>query len=227
LWPIVGYLNGRDRANELIQELGSGEAIQLDLLREKIELPDNIFPIESIIHCAGLPSAQKSLFGAPDVEISRLLEVHALGPLRLTKAIAASSISRLRSVVVVLSVAAICDGGGPYALSKATALAMTKLLATELRPQGISVHAVVPGWTETPMAETAARNSGRRLSEVRAQHLDQRLLAAAEVGDLCVELATDERFATVSKLAWWDRRSSRDPIWLDLKSILNNPPRGG
>ncbi len=62
------------------------------------------------------------------------------------------------------SIAGMISGGPPaYSVSKAALNALTRLLAGELRPHGILVNAVCPGWTATemggggrPVAEGAA-----------------------------------------------------------------------
>jgi NAD(P)-dependent dehydrogenase (short-subunit alcohol dehydrogenase family) len=49
-------------------------------------------------------------------------------------------------------------GGTPaYALSKAALNALTRMLAAELRPEGILVNAVCPGWVATDMGGSGGR----------------------------------------------------------------------
>jgi NAD(P)-dependent dehydrogenase (short-subunit alcohol dehydrogenase family) len=220
LHPVVTYRTNQTGAETAVQETGCGETLYLDLLRSDIGLEGSLPQVEVVVHCAGIASTRRSLIESSDTEIAELLEVHALGPLRLTRALLMSG-SPLRSAVFVLSTAVACGGGGPYALSKVAGLAVCKLLADEFRPRGIAVHAVAPGWTETEMAATAAARAGRTLADIRAGHLDGRLLQPDEVGEACVRLAVDLPPDSSAQLVWWDRRSSREPVWLALESTLS------
>lgn len=219
LQPIVAYRTNRRGAEAAVRLVGQGEVLCLDLLRGDFGLEGSLPRVEAVIHCAGVASTRRSLLDSSNAEIADLLEAHALGPLRLTRALMTAG-SPLRSAVFVLSTAVSCLGGGPYALSKAAGLAMCKLLAAELRPPGIAVHAVAPGWTETEMAATAAVRAGRTLADIRAGHLDGRLLSPEEVGEACVRLAVDLTPGTPAQLLWWDRRSSREAISLALDDAL-------
>lgn len=49
-----------------------------------------------------------------------------------------------------------------YAATKGAIIAMTKSLASELGPQGITVNCVAPGWVATDMTDTALGDAGRR-----------------------------------------------------------------
>ncbi len=121
----------------------------------------------------------------------------------------------------LLSTAVSCRGGGPYALSKAAALAGCKLLAHELAPRGVRVHAVVPGWTETPMAAAAAAASGRTLDEVRAGHPDSHLLDPLQIGRLAAGLLAEGPSRAAGQLVVWDLRDSREPTWTSLEHALS------
>jgi NAD(P)-dependent dehydrogenase (short-subunit alcohol dehydrogenase family) len=219
LHPIASYRTNRHGAEAVIRQAGRGESLRLDLLRCDFGLEDPLPQVEAVIHCAGVASVSRSLLDAPDAEIAELLSAHALGPLRLTRALLTAG-SPLRSAVFVLSTAIACVGGGPYALSKAAGLAVCKLLAAEFRPRSIAVHAVAPGWTETDMAATAAARAGRTLADIRAGHLDGRLLQPEEVGEACIRLAVDLPLDTLAQLLWWDRQLSREPISSSLAAAL-------
>jgi len=217
---MVGYLHNAPRARDVVRACGAGGTIRIDLARDDLGLVGRLPEADAVVHCAGMITPQRSLVRSTPAELAHLLEVNALGPLRLTQALLAES-PDLRNVVFVLSTAVACRGTGPYALSKATGLAVSRLLATELAPRGVRVDAIVPGWTETEMASAAARASGRCLDEVRSEHLDDRILRPDEIGELCAELLFDTPARPGGHLLVWDRRDSRDPVWLGLDSTFS------
>jgi NAD(P)-dependent dehydrogenase (short-subunit alcohol dehydrogenase family) len=60
------------------------------------------------------------------------------------------------------------SGGTPaYSTSKAALNALTRLLAGELRAEGILVNAVCPGWTATDMGEGGGRSVTDGAASVR------------------------------------------------------------
>lgn len=209
-FPIATYNSNRAGAEAAVRDVGRGALLRINLQEDIYILDDVPVDLNAIVHCAGLAARTKSLSSTSTSELLRLIRVHALAPLRLTSEILDRCPS-VRSIVFVLSTAALSQQGGPYALSKAAALAMCRLLASELESSGITIHAVLPGWTETPMAAEAACLSGLTLEEIRAQHLDGRLLCPDEVGEACLQLAIDTPRSTPPQFLWWDRRWSRAP----------------
>ena len=218
-WPIVGYSSDEQSANKTVDACGRGEALALNLLDDHWDL-DRLADVSAVVHCAGLYSTQRTLLGSNREETQRLLEVNALAPLRLTEALVERS-APLAQAVFLLSTAVSCRGGGPYALAKATALAGCKLLADELAPKGMRVHALVPGWTETPMAAAAAEASGRTIAAIRASHPDGRLLEPDEIGELVADLLSENPPRETGQLIVWDLRDSREPIWTTLNHALS------
>jgi 3-hydroxybutyrate dehydrogenase len=96
-----------------------------------------------------------------------------------------------------------------YSASKAGLVGLTRALATELGPKGVTVNAVCPGWVETAMsAHTIDRTVARTKQSteaVRAALLAQgpqtRFLRPEEVASAVAYLASDEA-AAINGQSW-------------------------
>lgn len=219
MWPLVGYAQNQQAADETVRRCGAGEAVHLDLAATRWDI-DSLGAVDAVIHCAGMYSPRRSLLGSDRRETIDLLTVNALGPLWLTEALLDRG-NKLSHSIMLLSSAMWCRGGGAYALSKATALAVCKLLARELAPRGVGVYAIMPGWTETAMAEAAALAWGRTLEEIRADHPENQLLDPAAIGELAADLLTGCQSEQSGQLILWDLRDAAAPIWTTLESALS------
>lgn len=90
--------------------------------------------------------------------------------------------------------------GAPYSASKHAVIGFTKSLGLELAKQGITVNAVCPGFTETPMAEQVRGNYARiwGVSETEAKsRIEQRVpigryVTPAEVAEMVAYLCSEQ-----------------------------------
>jgi NAD(P)-dependent dehydrogenase (short-subunit alcohol dehydrogenase family) len=78
---------------------------------------------------------------------------------------------------------------GPYTAAKGAIVALTKVLALELAPAGVTVNAVSPGATDTPLNRDAYTPDVRRAYEERIPL--GRIGSAEEVADVVLFLASD------------------------------------
>jgi 3-oxoacyl-[acyl-carrier protein] reductase len=218
-WPLVGFCGNEQGARQTVADCGRGETFSLDLRLDDFGRGGDLPQVDAVVHAAGAISERRTLLGSGDAEMLQLLAINAIGPLRLTRALLAAG-SPLTQILFVLSTAVACRGSGPYAVSKVAALAIAKLLAGELERSGARVHAVVPGWTETAMAGSAAEASGRDLDAIRALHPQGRILHPDEIGLLCARLLFEPPLCDASQVALWDRRIAPDPIWRGMDEVL-------
>jgi uncharacterized protein len=101
-----------------------------------------------LVNNAGIAGRLNFLDAAPE-RVEQLVEINYLGALWVTRALLplleAAQNAQVVNVVSVAGVVAL----GPYSASKHAALALSRSLAAELRPRGVRVLTVNPGFVET------------------------------------------------------------------------------
>jgi NAD(P)-dependent dehydrogenase (short-subunit alcohol dehydrogenase family) len=94
-------------------------------------------------------------------EVREQLEVNALGPLRVVRALRGHLARGAKVALVTSRMGSIGDNGSGgsygYRMSKAALNAATRVLADELRGSGVLMNAVHPGWVRTDMGGADAR----------------------------------------------------------------------
>jgi NAD(P)-dependent dehydrogenase (short-subunit alcohol dehydrogenase family) len=131
-------------------DVSSGTAIRA--LAEKLQRT----PLDILIHNAGMLA--RDHLDALDVEsIRRQFEVNALGPLRVTAALAPNLARGSRVAIVTSRMGSIADNtsGGYYGyrMSKCAVNMAGASLARDLKPRGVAVLLVHPGFVRTEMTE--------------------------------------------------------------------------
>lgn len=156
-WTVLGI----DLQPHPVDIAGRIETRKADLSRpgapEEIDLTmDSGFP-EAIVHCAGIMR---------DDRHPQIREDHGDALWRLHVTAAACLIGRMKRtmpdgrgrIVVMSSRAALGRAGrAHYAASKAAVTGLVRSFAAELAPRGITVNAVSPASTETPMLRDPER----------------------------------------------------------------------
>ena len=130
-----------------------------DIARARRELNDE--PIDVLINNAGVsgPDHQDAL--SMDFEgLQETLEINAIAPLRVANAFIAN-IRAARGKIVTLSSQMGATGASAdnlaYRVSKQAVNRLMRGLATELKPHGIPVLIVNPGWVKTDMGGEGAQ----------------------------------------------------------------------
>jgi NAD(P)-dependent dehydrogenase (short-subunit alcohol dehydrogenase family) len=107
--------------------------------------------ISVLVNNAGVPGRTQFVDGDPEV-IERLIRINYLGGVWCLRAFLPGLRTAAPSDVVnIVSVSGVVSGppSGPYSASKHAQLAFSRTVAAELRPEGIRVHTVKPGFVET------------------------------------------------------------------------------
>lgn len=155
---VVNYHRSKDQAEALAAEIG-GVAIQADVANpvEVQKMVDNVLEkfcqLDILVCNAGI--AQQKLFGdLTDADWRRMFAVNVDGTFHAIRAALPHFIHRKAGRIVTMSSMWGQTGGScevAYSASKAAVIGLTRALAKELGPSGITVNCVAPGVIATEM----------------------------------------------------------------------------
>lgn len=165
-------------------------------------------------YAAALVGAAQSRFGGLDIAVNN---AGALGPMGATQDVTRAAWSHALAVNLTgaflaakhqipamlkhgagslifvssfVGYTAAMPGVAAYAAGKAGMIGLMKSLAVEYGPQGIRVNALLPGGTQTPMADEMIRTDDMR-AFVRNMHALKRIAAPEEQARAALFLASD------------------------------------
>lgn len=145
-----------------LQALGQkAMAVELDISRrEEIEpaverVERELGRVSILVNNAGTGAAG-GVLALDFADWDRVIETNLTAPFVFSKYVARSMTTQRRGKIINIASASAFYGYvrlTAYAVSKAALLHLTKCMAVELGPFNIQTNAIVPGWTETEMAE--------------------------------------------------------------------------
>ncbi len=124
--------------------------------------------LDILVNNAGV-TRDNLLFMMSDEDWDTVIDVHLHGAVRTARAAQPHMVRQGAGRIVNLSsVAALGNPGqANYATAKAAIQGLTRTLAVELGPHGITVNAVAPGFIATAMTDDTARRLGAGPAELR------------------------------------------------------------
>lgn len=139
----------------------------------------------------------------PDAVWEETIAVNLTGVYRMIKAVLPGMIEQQwgRIITIASTAASVsAPGFGAYSASKAGVVGLTKAVALEGAPHGVTCNAISPGWVETEMAIAAitryAQAEGRDvdeyLADIKRSNPQKRMLQPAEVAALVLYLCRDD-----------------------------------
>lgn len=155
-WHCVLLARGEERLRAIAEEIGGeyevcdvGDRATVDgTAREVLRRHERI----SLLVCsAGIPGRRSFLRADPEV-IEEVVRTNYLGSVWAVRAFLPGLEAAAPSdVVTIVSVAGLVafPPSGPYSAAKHAQLAFSRALTAELRPRGVRVHTVNPGFVET------------------------------------------------------------------------------
>ena len=190
------YKNSETEAKNLAEECGAlpicaDSASEDDIRRAVIEAQSKLGEIDCLINNAAISSF--SLFTDISLEDwNKMIGINLTAPFLYSREVLRSMISRKCGRIINISsvwglVGSSCEVH--YSTCKAGLIGMTKALAKEVGPSGITVNAIAPGVINTEMNRAL---SDEDLSALKEETPLMRIGEAEEVASLALYLASDK-----------------------------------
>ena len=150
--------------------------------------------LDIIVPCAGI-SAFQALEGHDDAYFDQVMAVNVTAVFRLIRdAVPALKQSKNGRIITIGSTAAAFGEAGlvAYAASKHAVLGLTRAIAVELGPHGITANCVMPGAIETPMTAPAFNELAGYREYWEKKAALGRLGQPEDIADVIAFLASDD-----------------------------------
>jgi uncharacterized protein len=187
-WECVLLARGEERLRAVAEDLGAEWELCDVGDREAVErvaaaVAGRHPRISLLVNSAGIPGRGGFLDVTPE-RIEEVTRTNYLGGVWCLRAFLPTLEAAAPSdVVSIVSVAGTVAAGaaGPYTASKHAQLAFSRSVARELRPRGVRVHTILPGFVETEGFPQRTR-FGRAMGAVvvEPELVAERVLAAVE-----------------------------------------------
>jgi NAD(P)-dependent dehydrogenase (short-subunit alcohol dehydrogenase family) len=164
--------------------------------------------LDALVNNAGIAIAAP-LHKTSNEDFERTLRINVTAPFLLTRELSGPMVKAGHGRIVNIASTAAKKGfkyTSAYCASKHALLGLTRSLALELAPKGVTVNAVCPGWTDTDMLQASvdriAQSTGRSQEDSRAAltHLNpmHRAVKPEEVAEVVYFLCASAAGAAIT-----------------------------
>ena len=162
-------------------------------------------PVDALINNAGWDRLAPFLETDEDLW-DRIIDINLRGPIRVTKAVLPSMVERQRGRIVNISSDAGrvgSTGEAVYSACKAGIIGFGKTIAREMARHNITVNAICPGPTATPLLEAMVGEGNEKLIESLTRGIPLRRLGEPEdiAGAVAFLVSDDAGFITGQTLS--------------------------
>jgi 2-hydroxycyclohexanecarboxyl-CoA dehydrogenase len=181
------------RAHPLVCDITDYAAVK----RAVAEFEKSAGPTDVLVNCAGWDRLRQFLDTDEDLW-ERLISINLKGPIHVQHAVARGMAERKSGRIVNIASDAGrvgSSGEAVYAACKGGVIALTKALARELAGRNVSVNAVCPGPTDTPILRSFLEEGewGQKVFDALKKAIPMRRLGEPEdVAGIVAFLASDE-----------------------------------
>jgi NAD(P)-dependent dehydrogenase (short-subunit alcohol dehydrogenase family) len=220
------YLPGQEQMDQALSQLGSdsigmnldvtSDASVDDFHRATVE---RLGPVDILVNAAGI-TAEQTIVGHDDGLWNKVLEVNLTGTYRAIKRVLPSMIERKWGRIINLASTAASVGAatsGAYCASKAGVVGLTRAVALEGAPHGVTCNSISPTWVDTAfgrtwmtdIAEHEHRSGDAYVAEVEKSNPQGRLISPTEIGALALFLCSEG----AKGITMEDLRVSAGSLW--------------
>ena len=153
--------------------------------------------IDVLVNCAGWDEARPFL-ETDDAFSAKVVEINLMGPIRVCRAVLPDLLARGWGRIINIASDAGRVGSSNesiYSAAKGGLIAITKTLAREYATHGVTVNAVSPGPTDTPLFSALAAaggNSAKTMAALERAVPMRRLGQPADIAGAVAFLASDD-----------------------------------
>jgi len=190
---VASELKARGHSAIAVGDVDVSDRAQVDACMQQVR--EQLGPILVLVNNAGI-TGFKRFMDITDEMWNRIMAVNLTGPFYCTQAVVPDMVGAGWGRIVNISSSSAQTGQEymvHYASSKGGMIAMTKSLAHELGPAGITVNNIPPGSIVTPMMQGSADKGNLGDLEALAKRLPVRRLGQPEdIAAACSYLCSDE-----------------------------------
>ena len=197
---VVNYIFNEEAADEVVTEIETlggkaikvyGDVTKLDDCKNIVDEAVNTFgTVDVLINNSGI-TRDNLMMRMSEEEFDSVINVNLKGTWNMCKSVTRLMMKkRSGSIINISSVVGIMGNAGQanYVASKAGIIGLTKSLAKEFGPRGVTVNAVAPGFIETKMTEVLPQ-------EVKEAYMAQIPLkkfgSPEDIANACVFLSSE------------------------------------